>query len=124
MATSVQLNRLRNDMGLNPTNPPEPDLQDLYTRASEDYPDLPKVQEAWVRVLLLQQLMVAAAKRVDYVANAFQIKASQVFDHLNLLYPTHWANFLFQLEYTGTSVVVDMRPLARPSYLTEYPNED
>ncbi len=82
MATDLQRERLRADLGADDDALTDAEIDDAYARASDQYGDNTAAVEASARVLIIQQLIAGAAKRADYAQNQSSERRSQVFDHL------------------------------------------
>ncbi len=61
------------------------EIDDLYLRAAELYPDNPEVHDPFVRALAIRQIRADAAKLTSYTANASSEDLSDVFKHLTEL---------------------------------------
>jgi hypothetical protein len=83
MATQQQRDRLRADLQLDTNAISDVAVDDLFDRAVEEYgADKTKAINAYVRYMACRQLMMQAAKRVDYRQNQTDVKASQSYAHL------------------------------------------
>src|SRR5438046_3076803 len=82
MATDLQRERLRADLGADDDALTDAEIDDAFTRATDQRGDNPFAVEAAARVLVLQQLIAGAAKRADYAQNQSSERRSQIFDHL------------------------------------------
>jgi hypothetical protein len=91
MATPQDYERLRVDCGLAPSDTvtlPDWQAEDNFDRAALIYPDplIPLgAQDAYTRVLTLEQLYASAVTSTDYTQNNSTEKASQLFDHYGKL---------------------------------------
>lgn len=82
MATQLQRERLRADLDANEDALTDAEIDDAFARAEEQYGENTSATEAAARVIAIQQLLAAAAKRADYSQNASSERRSQVFEHL------------------------------------------
>lgn len=82
MATELQRERLRADLDANEDALSDPEIDDAFARAEAQYAGNVAAVEAQARVICIQQLLAAAAKRADYTQNASSERRSQVFEHL------------------------------------------
>jgi hypothetical protein len=91
LATQQQYQWLRTDVGLAPDDIvtlPDAQAEDNFTRAGVVYPDPANpngAQDAYTRVITIEQLYAAAVTSTDYRQNNSQESASQLFDHYKLL---------------------------------------
>jgi hypothetical protein len=84
MATTVERQRLRMDLGFQPDDVAslsDAAIDAIFVEAGEYYTD-PTVIAITTRVISLRRLLMQAANEVDYVANNSTEKASQRYDHL------------------------------------------
>jgi hypothetical protein len=108
MATQEDYERLRIDCGLRPddtTTLPDPQAEDNFDRAALIYPDPLNpygAQDAYTRVLTLEQLYARAVISTDYTANNSTEKASQLFDHYGKLLDL-WRRKLTDASLGGAS---------------------
>lgn len=84
MATELERERLRADIGANATSLPDEDADAIFVEAGEVYSDGTSAT-AYTRVLAIRRLLASAARLTDYTQNASQEKQSQVFSHLKQL---------------------------------------
>jgi hypothetical protein len=91
LATQQQYQWLRTDVGLAPDDIvtlPDAQAEDNFTRAGVVYPDPLNpngAQDAYTRVITIEQLYAAAVTSTDYRQNNSQESASQLFDHYKAL---------------------------------------
>jgi hypothetical protein len=91
LATQQQYEWLRTDVGLAPDDIvtlPDAQAEDNFTRAAVVYPDPANplgAQDAYTRVITIEQLYAQAVTSTDYRQNNSQESASQLFDHYKLL---------------------------------------
>ena len=82
MATQLQRERLRADLDANEDALTDAEIDDVFARAEVQYGENAGALEAGARVIAIQQLLAAAAKRADTSQNASAERRSQVFEHL------------------------------------------
>lgn len=85
MPTADQRNNVRYDLDTSAAEMGDTEIDTLYTRAGSVYTPDSAAAEAYVRLLAVRRLRVAAAKRVDYKQNQSSESLGQLFDHLSLL---------------------------------------
>ncbi len=91
MATQQEYQWLRVDCGLaadDIVTLPDAQAEDNFDRAALIYPDPTNPaggQDAYTRVITLEQLYAAAVTQTDYTQNNSTEKASQLFDHYGKL---------------------------------------
>ncbi|MCZ2099714.1 MAG: hypothetical protein LC121_26320 [Anaerolineae bacterium] len=118
MATETQRERLRADLDADTDALTDPEIDEIFARATEQHGDDLAAVDAAARVLAIQQLMAGAAKRADYGQNASSEKRSQVFDHLTRLRAIYEADL--QAALGGAVAYGKLR--RKPSRIEEYPD--
>lgn len=124
MAETVDYQRLRMDLGLQPNDESQLDngqAELLFVRAGEAYTDSASIA-AYTRVLAIRGLLIQAANEVDYTQNESSEKASQRFAHLSKLLDL-WRKELDVVvgAALGSSARFG-RTTRRPARVKEYPN--
>lgn len=118
MATDLQRERLRADLSADDDALSDAEIDDAYTRASDQYGNNTAAVEASARVLVIRQLIAGAAKRADYTQNQSSERRSQVFDHLLALRAIYEGDLQAALDTT-----VEWGGLRRkPTRIEEYPD--
>lgn len=82
MPTELQRERLRADLDADQNALTDAEIDDAFARAEAEYEANAAAIEAGARIVAIQQLISAAAKRVDSRENASSEQASQLFNHL------------------------------------------
>lgn len=124
MATQQQRDRLRADLQLDSDALSDVAIDDLFLRAEEEYgSDKIKAVNAYVRYLACRQLMMQAAKRVDYRQNQTDVKASQSYAHLSSMLKVYQTELKQAEEALYGSVVRFGGIRRKPSRLEEYPDD-
>ena len=124
MATLVEQQRLRMDLGFQPDDTAslsDATIDAIFLEAGEYYTD-PASIAASTRVLCLRRLMMQAANEVDYTKNNSTEKSSQRYDHLSKEL-ARWEDIL---EYAtalsgGSGAVRSGKSQQLPPRLREYP---
>jgi hypothetical protein len=78
MATAQERIDLRTDTGHTPGSLTDTAIDRLFDRATVQYPSNTRARDAHVRVLLLRQMMIEAARQVDYKAGESSESLSQI----------------------------------------------
>jgi hypothetical protein len=118
MATDLQRERLRADLGADDAALTDAEIEDAFTRAGDQHGDNTFAVEAAARVLILQQLIAGAAKRADYTQNQSSERRSQVFDHLFALRAIYESDLRAALE--SAAQWGGLR--RKPTRIEEYPD--
>ena len=84
MATELDYNRLRRDIGVDDTTLPDEEAEALFVEAGERYADA-GTAASYTRVLALQGILASAAKLHSYKQNESTENLSDVFKHLKEL---------------------------------------
>ncbi len=82
MATTIERERLRADLDADEDVLTDAEIDDVFARATALYGNNAAAIHAGARVVAIQQLLAAAAKRADSTQNASSERHAQVFDHL------------------------------------------
>lgn len=124
MATTLERQRLRMDLGFGPddtTSLSDAAADALFVEAGESYSDTASIHAA-TRVIYLGRLLIQAANEVDYTQNETQEKASQRWDHLNAEW-LRWRKRLDEVEATvAPSAARFGRTTRKPARIKEHPN--
>lgn len=124
MATVVDQQRLRMDLGLQPDDTASMSdavIDAIFVEAGEYYTD-PASAAAATRVLSLRRLLMQAANEVDYTKNNSTEKASQRYDHLTKEL-ARWEDILSYVEAISGDggAVRSGKPQTIPPRIQEYP---
>jgi hypothetical protein len=119
MATEIERERLRGDLGADDDALTDAEIDDAFARATDKYGDHQDAVEAAARVLTIQQLLADAAKRADATQNQSSERHSQVFDHLMQIRAIYEADLQTALD---TSVQIGQRS-RRARRFEEYPDD-
>ena len=119
MASEEQKRDVRFDLGLVDTEEVNDDIDYIYTRSDDKYGANTQSSDYYARVLLLNRIIMDAAKRPDYVANEKSLSMDQIFENLVKIRDRYQKD----LDEESDDTVVNfgsLRPY--PSY-KEYPND-
>lgn len=124
MATLVEQQRLRMDLGFEPDDTisiSNATIDAIFIEAGEYYED-PASMVVSTRVIALRRLVMQAANEVDYTKNNSSEKASQRYDHL-LKELERWQGYLDDAIgiATGGGNVRSGKPMSLPPRIMEYP---
>lgn len=122
MATELEINRLRRDVGASETTLPDEDAEALFVEAGERYTDA-GTAASYTRVLALQGILASAAKLTSYKANESSESLSDVFRHLTQLLSIWEAKVSDAItDAAGSSGAARFGGLRRkPAKVREYP---
>lgn len=81
MATDLDYERLRQDIGANRLALTDNDADSIFIEAAEEYTGAASIK-AQARVIAISRLLASSAKLNDYTQDTTTEKLSQVFDHL------------------------------------------
>lgn len=122
MPTESQRERVRFDMDMDGEALPNSTIDLAYEWAGEDYPGNDRAIHAQVRVIIVDRLWMAAAKRNDYEQNESVEKAGQLFDHLEKVRKKFQG--VIDEVLSETTVAVNFGGLRRYNQrLVEYPDD-
>jgi len=123
MATLVEQQRLRMDLGFQPDDTlslSDATIDAIFVEAGERYED-PASTLIATRVISLRRLLMQAANEVDYTQNNTSEKASQRYDHLTKEYD-RWFRLLRDAEeLVAGGAVRSGKPMRVPPRVREYP---
>lgn len=122
MATELQRNRLRDDIGADATTLPDAEADAIYVEAGETYTVAASIDAA-TRVIAIRRLLASSAKLTSYRQNNSSENASDIFGHLKDLLDL-WQSNLDKAVTAGSAVGAarfgSMR--RKPKAIREYPN--
>lgn len=122
MATANQRNWVRYDLATDDESMPDAEIDDLYVRAGTIYPSNAAAADSYVRLLAIDSLWVAAAKRTDYKQNQSSESLGQLFYHLQALRARFRSDL--DLAIAITLPLVRFGALRRvETKLVDYPND-
>lgn len=124
MATQLERERLRMDMGLQKddiVSLPDEVIDDIFLQAGENFED-ETVIAINARIITIRRLLMQAANEVDYTQNNTSEKASQRYKHLAGELE-RWTDMLdIALAVSGqASAVRSGKPTRTPPRIAEYP---
>lgn len=121
MATALQRDRLRSDIGATILSMPDFEADEIFDEAGESHTDTASITAA-TRVIALRRLLASSAKLTDYRQNQSSESLSDVFDHLKQLL-AYWEGELDKAtaaaSATGAARFSGLR--RRPKRVKEYP---
>lgn len=123
MATELQRQRLRDDIGATVTSLSDDDADAVYTRAAESYPTEGAAQDAQARIIAIRGLLASSAKMTTYRQNASSENASDVFKHLSELLKMWRGELALAEAAASTSGAARFGGMRRkPKKIREYPD--
>lgn len=123
MATELQQQRLRLDMGLDRDDDESltsDDIDLIFDEAGETYTDAASIHAA-ARVIALDRLLMQAANEVDYTQNNSSEKASQRYTQLSRERAKWQARLNDAKRAAGGGAARFGRTTKRPARIREYP---
>ncbi len=87
MATSIDYERLRRDIGVTSSELSDTEAQAIFDEAAEYYSDTASIN-AMARIILIRGLLADSAKMVTYQQNTSMEQLSDVYKHLSALLQT------------------------------------
>jgi len=123
MATLVEQQRLRMDLGFQPDDTAslsDVTIDAIFVEAGEKYED-PNSALIATRVISLRRLVMQAANEVDYTQNNTTEKASQRYDHLTKEYDRWFRLLTNNEELLAGGAVRSGKPMTNPPRIREYP---
>lgn len=124
MATVTQRTRFRNDIGDSLTSPAfsDAEIDDLYTRATEQNITDTESVETFTRWKGYEQLLANAAKRASYMQNQSSERLSDIFKHLKDMLNYWKKRYDDAVAADNGGVIAWGAPRKKPTRLVEYPD--
>jgi hypothetical protein len=124
MATELERQRLRMDLGFNATDEASltnDTIDAIFLEAGEYWLD-PLAATAGTRILSIRRLLMQAANEVDYTANKTSEKASQRYKHLSAELD-RWQKIQDDVLIASGEIgtVRSGKPMQQPPRVREYP---
>jgi hypothetical protein len=120
MATELERERLRKDIGADENSLTNTDADEIFTEAGEEYAAAGQIKAA-TRVIAIKRLMANAAKLTTYRQNESTENLSDVFKHLEKLL-AQWEKELGASTAAGQSSARFGRPRRIPRHIAEFPD--
>jgi hypothetical protein len=120
MATELERERLRKDIGADENSLTNTDADEIFTEAGEEYTAAGQIKAA-ARVIAIQRLLASSAKMASYKQNQSSENLSDIFGHLERLL-AYWDGQIGKATSSGQPSAKFGRTRRIPRHIAEFPD--